>query len=419
VSGEGPRPGHRIASLPCGRRTKWLVLVLWLVVVVATGSLAGKLQGAEKNDASAYLPATAESTQELNLQDKFLSPDLNPAVMVYLRPSGITPADRQKAKADATAFGALPQVHGQVTAPVTSKDGRAIETVVGADLGFKANIGGFVQNLQNTASRGDPGLIVHIAGPAASAADQIKVFNGIDSTLLFATLAVVIVLLLLTYRSPVLWLLPIAASGFALLVAEAVIYLLTQHANLTVNGQSGGILVVLVLGAGTDYALLLVARYREELRRHEDRHEAMAVALHRAGPAILASAGTVIAGMGCLLAADSADISGLGPVAAIGIGVGLLAMLTLLPALLVICGRGVFWPRRPGFGSPEPASGGPWGRVGRAIARRPRGVWAVTVILRGAAGAAPQLRAALAGTKGIASVSPPGCCCAPSSRRWC
>jgi RND superfamily putative drug exporter len=331
VPGEGSRPGHRIASLPCGRRTKWLVLVFWLVVVVATGSLAGKLPGAEKNDASAYLPATAEPTQ----------------------------------------------VHGQVTAPATSKDGRAIETIVGADLGDQANTGGFVQNLKNTASRGDPGLTAFNAGPAASAADQIKVFTGVDSTLLFATLAVVIILLL-TYRSPVLWLLPIMASGVALLVAEAVIYLLTQHANLTVNGQSGGILVVLVLGAGTDYALLLVARYREELRRHQDRHEAMAVALHRAGPAILASAGTVIAGMACLLAADPADISGLGPVAAIGIGVGLLAMITLLPALLVISGGWIFWPRRPGFGSPEPASGGLWGRVGRAIARRPHGVWAVT-----------------------------------------
>ena len=134
---------------------------------------------------------------------------------------------------------------------------------------------------------------MHVTGPAANAADELKIFKGIDTTLLFATLAVVIVLLLLTYRSPVLWLLPIMSAGVALTIAEAVIYLLTQH-GLTVNGQSGGILVVLVLGAGTDYALLLVARYREELRRHEDRHEAMAEALRRAGPAIIASGATVI-----------------------------------------------------------------------------------------------------------------------------
>jgi RND superfamily putative drug exporter len=222
---------------------------------------------------------------------------------------------------------------------------------------------------------------VYVGGPAASAADELKIFKGIDSTLLFATLAVVVVLLLLTYRSPVLWLLPIMSAGVALAVAEAVIYLLTQHANLVVNGQSGGILVVLVIGASTDYALLLIARYREELRRHADRHEAMAVALRRAGPAIIASGLTVVAGMLCLLAAESNDISGLGPVAAVGIAVGLIAMITLLPALLVIFGRWMFWPARPGYGSAEPTSRGVWSRVGQAISRRPRTVWVVTAIL--------------------------------------
>jgi RND superfamily putative drug exporter len=374
----------RISALPGGRRTKWAVLVFWLVVVAAVGGLAGKLQGAEKNDASAYLPASAESTQELNLQEKFVSKNLNPAVVVYTRASGITHADVVKATADARAFKALGPVHGQVTGPVMARDHKALETVIGADLGDKANFAAFVAHLKTTASHGSPGLSARVAGPAALAADEIKIFNGIDGTLLFATLGVVIVLLLLTYRSPVLWLLPIMASGVALIIAEAVIYLLATHAGLTVNGQSGGILVVLVLGAGTDYALLLVARYREELRRHEDRHEAMAVALRRAGPAILASAGTVIAGMLCLLVADSADISGLGPVAAIGIAVSLLAMITLLPALLVIFGRWMFWPRRPAFGSPGPASGGVWGRVGRRIARQPRRVWVVTVIVLGA-----------------------------------
>ena len=456
MKSDGTRRSYGIASLPCGRRTKYLVVVFWLVVVAVTGGLAGKLQGAEKNDASAYLPASAESTQELNLQSKFVSKNLNPAVVVYVRSSGITPADLRKAAADARSFGALPAVHGRVTGPIVSRDHRAIETVVGANLGFSANIGTFVSGLRSTAARGDAGLTVHVAGPAASAADESKIFNGIDTTLLYATLAVVIVLLLLTYRSPVLWLLPILSAGVALTAAEAVIYLLTRHANLTVNGQSGGILVVLVLGAGTDYALLLVARYREELRRHSGRHEAMAVALRRAGPAIIASAATVIAGMLCLLVADSADISGLGPVAAIGIGVGLLAMITLLPALLVICGRWIFWPVKPRPGSAEPAASGIWARAGRTIARAPRGVWVVTVILLacsvlglvgfkvgtlttaqsfrgtqpsvtgqqvlarhfpagagepvaviGAAKAAPELRSALAGAKGIVAVSPP------------
>ena len=137
------------------------------------------------------------------------------------------------------------------------------------------------------------GLNVHIAGAGGQAADSAEAFAGIDTTLLFATLGVVIIILLFTYRSPILWILPIFSAAVALTAAQALIYLLAKYADLTVNGQSHAILTILVIGAGTDYALLLVARYREELRRHEDRHEAMAFALHRAAPAILASAATV------------------------------------------------------------------------------------------------------------------------------
>ena len=378
--GAGQRRASRIAALPCGRRSKYAVLAFWVIVVALTGPLAGKLMGAEKNDAAAYLPASAESTQELSLQSRFVVKNLNPAVVVYTRPSGLTPADLRKAAADARRFAALPAVSGRVTGPIPSADHQAIQTIVGSSLGFSANIGAFISNLQATASRGDPGLTVHIAGPAASAADQVKIFKGIDTTLLYTTLAVIIVLLLITYRSPVLWLLPIISAGVSLAAAEAVIYLLTKQ-GLVVNGQSGGILVVLVLGASTDYALLLIARYREELRRHSDRHEAMASALRRAGPAIIARAAPVIAAMLCLLVADSADISGLGPVAAIGIAVGLLAMITLLPALLVIVGRWIFWPQRPRLGSDEPGSRGTWARIGRGLAIRPRVVWVVTAVL--------------------------------------
>ncbi|MGD0069752.1 MAG: MMPL family transporter [Streptosporangiaceae bacterium] len=345
----------KLIAMICGRRSKYLVVVFWVVVIAALGSFAGKLQGAEKNDSSAYLPSSAESTQELNEQDLFQSQNLNPALVVYVRAGGVTAADLRKADADARSFAALPAVDGRVAPPVVSRDHQAIETVIGADLGYNSDLSGFVANLKSAATRNAAGLGVYVGGPAASAADELKIFKGIDSTLLYATLAVVIVLLLLTYRSPVLWLLPIMSAGVALTVAEGVIYLLTQHANLTVNGQSEGILVVLVIGASTDYALLLIARYREELRRHADRHEAMAVALRRAGPAIIASGLTVVAGMLCLLAAESNDISGLGPVAAVGIGVGLIAMITLLPALLVVFGRWIFWPARPAYGSTEPS----------------------------------------------------------------
>ena len=385
--GPGPRRVDRLITIICGRRSKYLVVAFWLIIVAVTGSLAGKLQGAEKNDASAYLPTSAESTQELNEQAIFQSKNYNPALVVYVRDSGVTAADLAKADADARYFASLPVVDGRVAPPVVSADHKAIVTDIGSDLGYNSDLSGFISTVQNTATRGANGLSVYVGGPAASANDELKIFKGIDSTLLYSALAVVIVLLLLTYRSPVLWLLPIISAGVALTVAEAVIYLLTQHANLTVNGQSDGILVVLVIGASTDYALLLVARYREELRRNADRHQAMAVALRRAGPAIIASGLTVVIGMLCLMAAESNDISGLGPVAAIGIGVGLIAMITLLPALLLVVGRWIFWPVRPAYGSPEPTSRGLWARVGRAISRKPRGVWLVTAVLLAAGSA--------------------------------
>jgi putative drug exporter of the RND superfamily len=456
VATESTRGGwaRRVAVLPAGRRAKYGVLVFWLIVIALTGSLAGKLQGAEKNDASAYLPASAEATQALNLQSRFTAPNLNPAVVVYARPSGLTAADLAKITSDTRAFARLPHA-GQVIGPVPARDHAAAEVLIEAHLGFSNSVTSFVNRVHAIASAGSPGLAAYVTGPAASAADSVKIFKGIDSTLLYATLAVVIVLLLLTYRSPVLWLLPILSAGVALIAAEAMIYLLAAHAGLVVNGQSAGILVVLVLGASTDYALLLVARYREELRRHSDRHEAMAQALRRAGPAIVASAVTVITGMLCLLAADSADISGLGPVAAIGVAIGLAAMVTLLPALLVITGRWVFWPARPRYGSDDPTSRGAWAAIGRRIALRPRVVWVTTALLLaaasfgligfrfgtltqaqsyrgtpsavagekvlaahfpagagepvqvfGRAAAAPGLQAALAGTRGIAAVAP-------------
>jgi len=146
-----------LAGLPGGRRTKYLVLAFWILAIAVTAPLSSKLVGAEKNDASAYLPASAESTQDLNLQDKFVSKNLNPAVVVYVRPSGVTPADLHKAAADARAFAALPAVHGRVTGPIPSADHKAIQTIVGADLGYNANISGFVTGLQTTAARGDPG----------------------------------------------------------------------------------------------------------------------------------------------------------------------------------------------------------------------------------------------------------------------
>ena len=373
-------------NTPAGRRTKWLVLVVWLVIVAVAGPLSGKLTGAEKNDASSWLPPRAESTQVLNLRSQVISPNVYPGVVVYDRPSGVTGADKAKAAADVAKFGTVPGVLlSQVKGPIPAADGKAIETIVLVNLGSKgwSAAAPAVDSLRAIATAGAAGLTVHITGPLGTAADSSNAFKGIDSTLLLAALAVVIVLLLITYRSPVLWLLPVISAGVALTTAQAIIYLLAKH-GLTVNAQSAGILDVLVFGAGTDYALLLTARYREELRRHEDRHAAMRVALRRAGPAVVASAGTVILSLLVLSLAELNSTKSMGPVLAIGVAVALLAMMTLLPALLVITGRWVFWPVKPRYGAAEPTTRGFWARIGRRIAIRPRAVWISTVVVLGA-----------------------------------
>ncbi|HEX5204994.1 MAG TPA: MMPL family transporter [Actinoplanes sp.] len=374
-----------IARLVCGRWSKWIVLALWVVVLALAAPLAGKLTGVEKNDNSAWLPGGAESTAVMDLQKQFQPDDIVPAIIVYERTSGITPADQAKAAADAKAFAGVPGVVGQVQGPLPAQDKDALSTLVNVKVDEDGwdKIVDVVDEIKGISGTGGDGLAIYLTGPAGNAADSAGAFEGIDGTLLYTTLIVVAIILLITYRSPVLWLFPIITAGVALTSAQAVIYLLAKHAGLVVNAQSAGILTVLVFGAGTDYALLLVARYREELRKHEDRHEAMMLALHRAGPAIIASAATVAVGMSILTLAELNSTSGLGPVAALGIVVGLLAMITLLPALLVICGRWLFWPARPKFGTSEPTATGFYARLGNRIGRRPRAVWIGTALALG------------------------------------
>src|SRR6266508_4984961 len=341
---------RRLAGLPGGRRTKWLVLGFWVAVFAVAGPLAGKLNSAQQNDAAAWLPSNAESTQVVNLAERFTPSDVFPALVVYERADGaVTAADQAKVAADAKRFAGVRDVSGEVLGPIPSEDGRALQVVVPIRVAEEGNgweeLTPIVEELRSIAKADAGGLSAYVTGPGGYFADFANVFSGFDSTLLYITAAIVMVILLLTYRSPVLWLLPLTCVFVALTAAQAVIYLLARDGGLTVNGQSAFILTVLVFGAGTDYALLLIARYREELRRHADRHEAMAEALGRAGPAILASGSTVVLSLLCLLVAELNSKS-LGPVMAIGITVGLCAMLTLLPALLVIFGRWMFWPLR-------------------------------------------------------------------------
>src|SRR6266508_1502993 len=380
---------RRLAGLPGGRRTKWLVLGFWVAVFAVAGPLAGKLNSAQQNDASAWLPSNAESTQVVNLAERFTPSDVFPALVVYERADGaVTAADQAKVAADAKRFAGVRDVSGEVLGPIPSEDGRALQVVVPIRVAEEGNgweaLTPIVEELRSIAKADAGGLSAYVTGPGGYLADFANVFSGFDSTLLYITAAIVMVILLLTYRSPVLWLMPLTCVFVALTAAQAVIYLLARDGGLTVNGQSAFILTVLVFGAGTDYALLLTARYREELRRHPDRHQAMAVAMHRAAPAIIASAATVILSLLALLVAELASTRSLGPVMAIGIAVGLCAMITLLPALLVIFGRWMFWPLRPTLGSPEPTERGLWARIGRRMVRRPRPVWVVTAVALGA-----------------------------------
>jgi RND superfamily putative drug exporter len=364
-----------------GRRTKWAVLVFWLIAFGVGGTFGSKLMEVQNNETSSWLPESAESTQALEKLTPFYDPDTIPTVVAYEKTGGLTPEDIAAAKEHATELASLDGVEGEVVGPVPSEDGQAMQTLVNFNFGANGwmEMPGAAEELREIAQI--DGVTTYITGSGGQAADASEVFEGIDGTLLFSALGIVIVILLFTYRSPVLWVLPIFSAVVALMVAQGLIYFLAKYADLTVNGQSQAILSILVIGAGTDYALLLVARYREELRRHADRHEAMAFALHRAAPAILASAATVVAGMLCLLLADLNSTAGLGPVTAIGVAVTYLVMVTLLPALLVICGRWVFWPKRPTFDSVEPTQTGFWRRLADRIALRPRRVWVTTTAL--------------------------------------
>jgi putative drug exporter of the RND superfamily len=387
---------HRqIAGRLTGRYTKWFVLGFWILVLFVAAPFAGKLTSVQDNQASSWLPASAESTKALDKLGAFQDQNDIPTVVVYERSSGLTKGDLAEI---ASQVGRIQQLDGAVPARTpqgdplppralvqVSPDGQVAQAAVTFNFGSDGwnRLPDAAQQIRHLATI--PGVTVHLAGPGGQAADSAEAFSGLDGKLLVFTVLVVVVILLVTYRSPTLWLLPVISAGVALTTAQGVIFLLAKYAGLTVNGQSQGILTVLVFGAGTDYALLLVARYREELRRHEDRHEAMAFALHRAAPAIVASASTVVLAMVCLLVAEMNSTAGLGPVAALGIGVGLLVMLTLLPALLVITGRWMFWPARPRFGSAEPTAGGFWAQVGGRIAGRPRTVWVGTALALAAA----------------------------------
>ena len=340
-----------------GRRAVWLavgVAVLWLMFGSLAGPLAGKLNEVQTNDNASFLPASAESTLVADEQATFSEDKSFPILIVVTRPDGgaLSPSDLD----EVTTFAAeLPGIEvepgktladfvppGQIV-PIPSQDGKAVLINVPL-IGEKASenlangelaVASITESLREVAAQ-VPDLDINVTGPGGILADLIKVFGAIDSTLLGVTAVVVAIILILVYRSPFLWLIPLLAAGMALSAASAVVYVLAKNDIVVLNGQSQGILTVLVFGAGTDYALLLVARYREELHRYEAHTDAMRAALRGVVEPIAASAATVVIGLMCLLLSELNSNRSTGPVGAAGIVAALVVMLTFLPALLII-----------------------------------------------------------------------------------
>lgn len=368
-----------------GRRAvPWAVAGLWVVALVLLLPLTGKFADVQQNRAVDYLPAGADSTQVARVQDELPGGESTDLVVVYHRDGGLTAADRKTATAQiadvqrefelSEAPRGVPSADGgTLMYPVSSTEpGQDEEAQLAFVDGVREIVGG------------TDGLSAQVGGPGAVGADMDEVFETIDGTLLTATLGVVTVLLVLIYRSPFLWLVPLAVAGAATVLAMAAAYGAHELFGITITGQSGGIMTVLVLGAGTDYALLLVSRYREELRRHERPYDAMRAALRGCGPAVLASSGTVAAGLLCLLAADLNSSSGMGPVGMVGVLAALVAMTTLLPAVLVLLGRRVFWPLIPAYGSTPKARRSLFAAMGTSATRRPAAVLTGGAVLLGA-----------------------------------
>ncbi|CAN5413634.1 MMPL family transporter [soil metagenome] len=366
-----------------------ILVVIWLGVTGVGGPTFGRISGVVNNDQASYLPASAESTQVQSDLEKFFPSDTVPAIIVYARSAGVSAQDTRSVAARVHALGGIYGV-GTVAGPIPSSDGKALEVFVPVDSSADATT--VIAEVRKVAVDGIPsGLTSYTTGPAALSVDFAAAFGGIDGILLLVALLAVFVILLVVYRSLLLPILVLLTSTFALTGSILVVYWLAKADVITLTGQSQGIMSILALGAATDYSLLLVARFREALVTHRTSWAAMRVALRASVEPIAASAATVILGVLCLLLSGLNSNRGLGPVAAVAIFFALLAALTALPALLVLCGRAAFWPFRPKYVEPVAGVEAPvktarlWGGVGRLISRRPRAVWITSVVLLGAA----------------------------------
>ena len=411
---------NKLLAFPGTKLGRWVVIALWVVLMGALGPASGKLEQVTDNEQSSWLPDSAESVKALKVVNAAQENENLPTLIVFNRDYGLTSQDRTvvsnlllqlqcvppktiarypadsfppaavaglKASCQRVPGGAagaaklqelgVPNIAPQ---PAFSKNNHA--AIISLNLkatGDGTGITESVDQIRKVVGQAPDGLKAYVTGGGGFSADAIKVFGGIDGVLLFATLGLVFVLLIIIYRSPIFWAIPLFAVVFAEAATRGAAYFAAKS-GVTLNGQSTGIMSVLVFGAGTDYALLLVSRYREELRKNESKFDAIRIALQKAGPAIVASAGTVVVALLCLNLAEVNGTKGLGPAGAIGVAMAMIAMLTLLPALLVTFGRKAFWPFIPHFGDEgTDETHGAWRKLGERVQRKPRAVWIGTL----------------------------------------
>jgi RND superfamily putative drug exporter len=372
------------------------VLAVWVVVGFALFPVGAKLSDETQDDTASFLPESAESTEVVRILDRdFASGETTQGLIVYERDGGLTAADKRKIVADAQKLEQLPESELPFTQPpivpfapgspasLVSRDGDLAYTVLTVPTNFEeqADWGKAVRDA--TGDRGPDGMRILLTGDLGFSVDSEEIFADLDTNLLFATVLLVLFLLVAIYRAALIPLIPLLVVFLAYAVATTLIYFYAKS-GATVSSNGTTILIVLMFGVGTDYCLLLVSRYREELRRIEDKHDAMGRALRRTGPTIFASGMTVSLAMLTLVLADARLTSTLGPVAAIGVACVMVAGLTLLPALLTIFGRVGFWPRRSTVqydpAHPETGRQGIWRRVGDRVLHRPGLALAVTGI---------------------------------------
>jgi RND superfamily putative drug exporter len=376
-----------------------LVVIVWFGITGVFGPLFGKLSSVQENNNSSFLPKGAEATlasdeiAKFSGKDSFnfptlilfegkATPEAFAAVNAHLATVGGLTLDGTEAKiSDFLAPGqqitAFPSQDGNAILANIPLDGNSIAKTLPNDKPvLPAVVEALRADIKPIAAAN--GLTHYVTGPGGLLGDLFGAFGTLDSSLLLTTLGVVALILIFVYRSPVLWIIPLLSAMFALTTAGGIVYLLAKNNVIDVDGQSQGILSVLVIGAATDYALLLIARYREELHLYESRFDAMKAAYKGVWEPILASGSTVSISLLILLFSQLTNTAGLGPIGAIGIVCAMITILTLLPALLLVFGRWIFWPRRPLFDGDDHVMSGLWSKVGNGIGRNPRKAWMIS-----------------------------------------